>query len=133
MKKTAQLSIVLISSLFFVFLAGCEEQQQQTTSNPRQERLIADENMQLKNQLEQKDLEIQKRQDALDKCIAERDKLKEQSRQNMRESLEKMMGKMADKEQNIVEENKSLKAQVEELKKQLEKTAAPAAPAAPVE
>lgn len=122
MKRPVQFAIVLVTSLTIAFMAGCE---QQNVSNAKQERLIADENMQLKKQLEQKDTELQKQASLLEKCEKEKTFLKDRSREANRDLLEKVMGNISEREKVTRQENESLKLQVEELKKQLEKSVAP--------
>jgi len=55
---------------FIILIAGCEgENLSDTKSNIEKSRLIAIENIQLKEQLEQRDKEIERQKELLEKCL----------------------------------------------------------------
>jgi len=65
MRKSVQTTLVLIIGIVFVimFLTGCQEQ---SLSDTKRSRLIADENRQLKQELSRRDREIAKQKELLE-------------------------------------------------------------------
>ncbi len=107
--------------VFMAILAGCqEEEQQEQTANPKQAKLVAAENIQLKKDLAARDAEIEKQKALLVTCEEEKEKLNKSLNQNSENLVETLMESMDKDTQNINIENQELKKQVEELKKQLE-------------
>ncbi|MCK4913844.1 MAG: hypothetical protein KAS69_04525 [Planctomycetes bacterium] len=113
MKKFAKKTIVLgISVALFLVIAGCQEQ---NISNPKQSRLVAAQNIQLKKDLVKKDKTILKSQQQLEKCLNEKEAL--QSKPDSDDSLTKFL---FEETVRLQHENEELKLQIDELKKNLE-------------
>jgi outer membrane murein-binding lipoprotein Lpp len=113
MKRWTQKAVILAVSVVIMLIAGCEKE------NP-----LAKENMQLKEQLEQRDKEIEKQKELLAKCLQEKDVLKENSQKNVREQVESILVVVMEENVKLREENDKLKTQIERLEvhvQQLEK------------
>jgi len=108
MKKT-----ILVSIIAFVFSlmlnAGCQEEEQ-NLSNDKRSRLIAAENLELKQELEKCQTELKQQKQSFKSFQTEE---KKQS--------EDMLVQLMNLNSKLRKENNELKAQLEELKKQLGK------------
>jgi outer membrane murein-binding lipoprotein Lpp len=132
MKKTVRKEFVLAVGicLIAVLIAGCEEQNLSTT---RRDKLIAYENKQLKEQLAQREKEIEEQ---LEQLAQQEKKVEEQSRlleecQQKKEVLETRFKKEADDKVSrmrdlfdqlselLGQKNDQLRAQVDELRGQV--------------
>jgi len=109
MKTLAKRGFILaVCTVVIMLIAGCEEQ-----NLARKSRLLAAENIQLKEQLEQCEKKVEK-QEVLEKQSKERVV-------GMMDAISKSVG---EKNKKLREENKTLKAQTEQLEvrvRQLEK------------
>ena len=105
MKQTARKTLVLTIGMVAIvmLIAGCEEQQ----SIPKKSRLVATENQQLKEQLQQREQEIEKQKELVAKCQKEKEVLRE----SVNRSTSVLM-------EHFTVENEALKARVEELQKE---------------
>ncbi len=117
MKGPAQRVFVLAVCIVVIMLiAGCEEG---NLSNAKKSGLIADENMQLKKDLEQCNREIEKQKELLAKCLQQ----KESSQEQMQKIIEDLSGDTLSDFEEIMklrEENEKLKAQIEQLHHELD-------------
>ena len=130
MKITAPNAFVLLAGIVAIMLVtGCEEQQQ--TSSYRLARLAAAENIQLKKDLQQRDMEIEKlkeqhdkemknQQELLKKCQQQKGALEEQLGGKFEAQLNKLFKGVSEENTKLREENKNLKAQIEKLHHQLD-------------
>ncbi|MFC1677307.1 hypothetical protein ACFL3G_09640 [Planctomycetota bacterium] len=121
MKNTTKPAIILtVTILFILSIVGCEEERQLTTS--KKTRLIANENMNLKEQLQGRDIQIkelqaqlQMQKDLLEKCQQKYNSLRSQ-KQREGEELMKMLLMTADTEkQGLKNQIKSLKEKIKQL------------------
>jgi chromosome segregation ATPase len=106
MKKPAQKAFILVVGIVIMLVAGCEEQ-------------MAGEKIQLKEQLEQRDREIENRKALLEKCLRE----KRASEQQAHKDLEELAGSSLQDFEDILklrEENEELKTRVEQLEEEVE-------------
>lgn len=113
MKRWTQKAVILAVGVVIMLIAGCEKE------NP-----LANENMQLKEQLEQRDKEIEKQKELLAKCLQEKEVLKENSQKNIRGQVESILVVVMEENVKLREENDKLKTQIEQLEvhvQQLEK------------
>ena len=113
MKRWTQKAVILAVGVVIMLIAGCEKE------NP-----LANENMQLKEQLEQRDKEIEKQKELLAKCLQEKEVLKENSQKNIRGQVESILVVVMEENVKLREENDKLKTQIEQLEvhvEQLEK------------
>ena len=118
MSKSVQTTIVLTIGIVLVVIltTGCEEQ---SLTSTRKSRLIADENKQLTEQLAQRNREIEKQKKLLEQCLKGKKVLTEQLKEKMGEMIRNALNNRDKETERLQEENKKLKAQIEELKKQL--------------
>ena len=116
MKRWTQKAVILAVGVVIMLTAGCEKE------NP-----LANENMQLKEQLEQRNKEIEKQKELLVKCQQGRKDLEERIEEDIKGLLEATR-----RENKLGEENAKLKSQIEQLEihvqqleKELKKSAVP--------
>lgn len=113
MKKWTRKAVVSAVSIVFVMLiAGCEEQ---SLSSAEKSRLIADENIQLKQELKRRDREIKKQKGLLEECLQEKKVAEERADRG----IEDMMNNVV---KDILRENKELREENEKLKRELEES-----------
>ena len=112
MLATAVCAIILVS------ITGCEEEQK--ISNPRRDRVLAAENIQLKEQLQQS-------KERISKCSEEKREMKKWHKQKLDELTKVMVVPLLDKKkalqdenERLTKENDKLKGQIEQLKEKLE-------------
>jgi hypothetical protein len=119
-------ALVLLCSCALVLTVGCGPQQ---PPNVKRARAIAAENIELRKELDRlnkkiemledqygKELKAQKK--ILQKCLKEKEDLKEKSRQNVRVQVKGVLDTVLEENKKLREENTRLKAQIEELQKQ---------------
>jgi hypothetical protein len=113
MKESARKTI--ISGICIVFIAilaaGCEEQ---SVSN-KKSRLIAAESTGLKKQLKQQEKEIERQKGLVAKCQKEKEEIRKRYGQEMGR-LSMSIAEDFQEKIRLTEENKALKAEIEELK-----------------
>ena len=120
MKKNAQKIVVLLCVVSFAvtLITGCEEQ---NLTDTRKTRLIATESTRLKKELEQCNQTIQQQQQALEECQKEKTFWEKHSQKGSQNLMDLSYQHFAKENVELYQENKDLKAQIEELKKELEK------------
>jgi DNA anti-recombination protein RmuC len=120
MEKQAWKAFVLAVGIAAIMsIAGCNEENLSGT-NAKKSRLIADENWQLKEQLEQKNREVEKHKQLLDKCAQEKNALQEQIRGKIDDKVSEVLDIFSETLKPLQEENEELKAQIEKLQKELQ-------------
>ncbi|GAH10044.1 unnamed protein product, partial [marine sediment metagenome] len=82
--------------------------------------LIAAENMRLEKELKQRDKQIERQKELLEKCLQEKKAWKERAQQNIKEQVDSILMVVMEKIEELSKENKKLKAQIEQLKAELE-------------
>ena len=102
MKRPSQKVFVLLAGVLIVLSAGCNEQ---GLSDTRRSRIVADENRQLR-----KELESQKK--LLTKCLEER----EVAKTKLETDMWSIAAPFIDENAILRQENKKLKAEIEQLK-----------------
>ncbi len=120
MKRWVQKAVILAVGVVIMLTAGCEK-----------ESPLAKKNMQLKEQLEQRDKEVEKQKELFAQCLQEKEDWKE----HLQESIKGVTdGALKDLEERVKlgEENAKLKMQIEQfevhvqqLEKELKKLAVP--------
>jgi uncharacterized protein YukE len=131
MKRTVWKEFILAvgSCLIAMLIAGCEEQ---NLSAVKENKLIAYENKQLKEQMAQREKEFGEQTAQLEKKIEEQNKLLEECRRGekipegrFREELDAKVNEMMDifgqTNMELSQENNELRTQVEELQTQIKK------------
>jgi len=132
MKRPVPKTLVLAVGIIvgFMLIAGCEEEENlsntkpDTEPNTKRSRLIAIENAQLKEQIEKlKNLhagEMERQKKLLDNCLREKGTLQEMSNKGVEDFMQNILGPLAEENTKMQEEIKTLKAQIEKLKTELE-------------
>ncbi len=109
-------SKVLFLAIFGIaFVAGCEDENQTDT---KMSRLVANENIQLKKDLQNCQKEIEKQKKLLEQCEQMNDSLQEEATKEMTDFLDSMVKEAMEENERLQEENKKLKAEIETLKAQ---------------
>ena len=118
MKKTVYKIVVLLCAASFAItlLAGCEEQ---GLADTRKTRLIAVENLQLKEQLKQSNQTIQQQKEELEECQKEKTFWKKHSQEGSQDLMDLSYQHFAKENVELRRENEDLKAQIEQLKEKI--------------
>jgi chromosome segregation ATPase len=122
MKGFVPKAVTLVIGVVALFCASCREQE---LPGEKKSRVIAAENMQLKQDLTSRDQEIAKlktqhakemkqQQAELAKCLERKEALEKQLQQRVKEQVEGVLT-------TVVEENAKLQQQIKELKAEIEK------------
>ena len=110
MRKSSQVTLVFLAAVFAIILfSGCEEE----ATNDKMARLIANENRQLKSQLEQRDKEMQrqkqhlekeikKQTQLLEKCSQAKKALEQRTSEEMSRQVESVFGSVMDQTRSCV-------------------------------
>jgi len=134
MKGPGIRTFVLAIGIIVVMLsAGCEEEQ---LKGNQKARVIAAENMQMKNLLQQRDSEIEKlkeqhkselkkQEELLAKCKDEKQALEEQLTEKYGDQIDEFIGNLGAEYVKLHQENDGLKLQIEKLKAELEEIKKP--------
>jgi regulator of replication initiation timing len=121
MKRPVEKALALAVGVIVILVAGCGPQEPPSV---KKSRAIAAENMQLREQLEQRSKEIEglkelhgkemkEQQEALAKCLEEKESWKAKSQQNIREQVKGVLDAVMEENSKLREENEKLKAQIE--------------------
>jgi len=134
MKKHIYNALFLMIALIIIVLGtSCQEEQQQSE---RKTRLIADENIQLKRQLVERDdvierlnrqyaEQIKQKDELLKNCEQQKITLKEQVMRTIDEQVSSVLANVLDENAKSRDEINNLKAKIEKLKEQIEAKAMP--------
>ncbi len=104
--------ILFISVLGVLLMSGCQESE---STQIRRARLIANENIQLKKQLKEKDQQIEELKKQIEELIAKSEKEQEQFGNTTLQTLQ-MLGETENRNQALTLENEKLKEELEKLK-----------------
>jgi hypothetical protein len=113
-KRTVLFLIVVVMGMGL--LCGCEEE---GLSGAKKDRLVALENMELKETLKERENEITEQKELLAGCIEEKEALEELNRQNIEIIMGDLFKKVGEGNARLLKENEELKARVAELEEQL--------------
>ncbi len=127
MKVLIQKELIIVVGIILMLISGCAQQEQMDV---KMSRLVAAENMKLKEELRQQDWEIESLKEQyeqqvkkLEDMIAEyKEQIKaweEKSRQNVRDQVEGVLDAVVEQNAKLKAENMLLREEVKELKKQL--------------
>jgi len=97
--------------------SGCEEQASDP-STMRRARLVADENIELKKQLAERDKEIERQKQLVDDCKQEMAKAQEEAGSTMLQMLQQL-AESGKEVETLTEENTKLKERIAELEAKL--------------
>jgi hypothetical protein len=120
MKRPDFKTFIFIAFCAIMLIGGCAGQNE--PPSVKKSRAIAAENIELRKELERRNMEIEKlkgqhkeeideQKQLLAECLKEKEIWKQRSRQNIRSQVKSVLD-------TVLEENKKLKAQIEELQKQ---------------
>jgi hypothetical protein len=123
----------MIALIIIILGTSCQEEQQQSE---RKTRLIADENIQLKRQLVERDEaierlkrqheeQIKQKDDLLKNCEQQKIALKEQVMRTIDEQVSSVLADVLDENAKSRDEINNLKAKIEKLKEQIDVKAMP--------
>ena len=118
--STKRAFILAVCVVVIMLIAGCEEQ-----NLARKSRLIAAENIRLKEQLEQYEVEVEKQKGLLAKCLQEKKFLQKVPRKDFQEQMDSILTTVIKESRKARQENEKLKAQLEKLKVELEELKKP--------
>jgi outer membrane murein-binding lipoprotein Lpp len=104
--------VVLTAVLGTLLLAGCQKSE---TGQIRKARLVANENLQLKKQLAEKDTQIQDLKKQIEEIEVEKAKADEKFGSTTIKTLQ-MLAETEDRNQALTLENEKLKEEIESLK-----------------
>jgi len=105
--------LTLVTCLVVFTCVGCQEQV--SSSDNKQVRLVANQNLELKEQLKEKDQEIQRQKDLVIECEKKNEQLQAQAGMAAESFVEMIQGAT----KALQEENNTLKERVKELESQL--------------
>jgi phage shock protein A len=131
---TRPVSEVLVLAIGFAILlvVGCEQE----APSEKKSRLIAAENIKLKNALEQRAKEVERlkaqhaeerrqQEESLAGCQKQKEDLQEKLRQGVKKQVDEVLTAVVEENAKLREEVKNLKAEVEKLKQKIEVKARP--------
>jgi transposase len=110
------LLFLIVAVIGMGLLCGCEEE---GVSEGKRDRLVALENMELKEALKERESEIAEQKESLASCMEEREALLEQRKQNLESIMGDLFETVGKENARLVKENEELKARVAELEEQL--------------
>jgi hypothetical protein len=132
MKGMVQKMLILVVSsiIIMMWIAGCQESATGGPTDAKKGRLVAAENIKLKNELGQRDKEIERlkqlhskeikrQEELLVKCQEEKELWKAKADENIKEQVSEVSGTVMEQNSKLQEENADLKSQVEKLKAEL--------------
>ena len=116
--KTQQRTVLflIVVVIGMGLLCGCEEE---GLSGTKRDRLVALENVELKEELKERENEIAEQKELLAGCIEEKEALEKLNRQNIEIIMGDLFESVGKENARILKENQELKAQVAELEGQL--------------
>ena len=134
MKRPAWKAFVVLIGAAMVLIAGCAGQR--ASSDVKQSRTLAAENIELKKQLHQckEELETLKARHAeeinnqkqlLETCQRDQEIWKQKAQQNIREQAQSVLKAVMEDNTRLREENNELKTQIEQLQKEAEQNKDP--------
>ncbi len=116
MKKIRLFLVVSI----VVVLAGCQQsEQKQDSSISRRDRLVANENINLKNELTRCQKEIEKQQNLLQQCKQEKAKIEQQDGETIEWLMNELPKDLLKDVELLTKENEQLRAEIVRLGGQL--------------
>ena len=124
MKGLTQKALILAICVVVMVCVGCQNGE---TPSTKKARLIVSENMRLKEQLEQRDSEIEKlkidhdrqiklREEQTANCLEQNKTLQKQLKENIQERVDEVLTTVVEENAQLRQEVAKLKAQIEELK-----------------
>ena len=127
MKRPDWKAFVCIVVFVVILIGGCAGQNE--PPSVKKSRAIAAENIELRKELERRNMEIEKlkgqhmqeineQKQLLAECLQEKETWQNKSRQNIRNQVKGVLDTVLEDNKKLRDENNKLKAQIEELQKQ---------------
>lgn len=122
MKKPGWIVVVLSIVVF----AGCQQsQQEQATDISRRDRLIATENLNLRNELARCQDEIENQKTLLRQCEEEKEQADQQANESIKWLMDELPEELLNDAAKLTEENANLTARIAELEGALKQANSP--------
>ncbi len=116
-----RLTGVLAVSLMIIF-AGCQQtQEKQTTEISRKDRLVGNENLDLRNELKNCQKEIERQKELVLQCEKEKEQIDKQANESIKWLLDELPEQLLSDSTKLSEENANLLARIADLERELEK------------
>ncbi|MBN1788802.1 MAG: hypothetical protein JW806_10485 [Sedimentisphaerales bacterium] len=110
----------LFSAVLIITLAGCQQSEQSQNSGiSRRDRLLANENMNIRNELTDCQKEVKRQQELLTQCQQEKEEIGQQANENVSWLMEELPGDLQKEINRLTKENEQLKAEIVSLGGQL--------------
>ncbi|MGA2914951.1 MAG: hypothetical protein ABSE89_02900 [Sedimentisphaerales bacterium] len=110
----------ILSVILVVILAGCQQsQEKQTTEISRKDRLVGNENLNLKNELKSCQEEIEKQKSLVRQCEDEKEKADQQCNENIKWLMDELPKDLLDDASKLSEENAYLLSRIADLEREL--------------
>ena len=111
----------VLTVLLMLFVIGCQEQ---AGNGSKKVRLLEDKNYRLtqkyEQQLKEYDDQLAREKQALDQCVAKQAELEKQAEETMGFLMETVIKDTSDRNAQLEEENKTLKARIEQFGSEIE-------------
>lgn len=118
MKKLSFILPVMVALIF----AGCQQsQEKQTTEISRKDRLVGNENLNLRNELKKCQDEIEKQKKLVSQCEDEKEKADEQCNNSTKWLLDELPKELLEDSAKLSEENANQLARIADLQSELQK------------
>ena len=116
-------AVCILAVLLIVIFAGCQQsQEKQTTGVSRKDRLVANENLDLKNEITRCQAEIEKQKNLVSQCENEKEEMDRQANETMKWLLDELPKDLLNDASKLSEENANLTAKIAELEKALKES-----------
>lgn len=116
-------AVCILAVLLIVVFAGCQQsQEKQTTGVSRKDRLVANENLDLKNEITRCQEEIEKQKNLVGQCEKEKEEMDRQANETMKWLMDELPEQMLDDSAKLSEETANLTAKIAELEKALKES-----------
>ncbi|HCO92532.1 MAG TPA: hypothetical protein DIU00_01035 [Phycisphaerales bacterium] len=127
MERPILKAFVLVFSVTVMLIGGCAGQNE--PPSVKKSRAIATENIELRKELERRNMQIEKlkgqhmeeideQKQLLAECLHEKELWQNKSRQNIRSQVKGVLDTVLEENKKLSDENARLKEQIEELQKQ---------------
>lgn len=111
----------ILSVILVVILTGCQQsQKRQTTEISRKDRLVGNENLNLRNELKSCQEEIEKQKALVRQCEEEKEKADQQCNDNIKWLMDELPEQMLNDGVKLSEENANLLSRISDLERELE-------------
>lgn len=111
----------ILSVILVVILAGCQQsQEKKTTEVSRKDRLVGNENLNLRNELKKCQEEIEKQKRLVRQCEEEKEKADQQCNENIKWLMDELPEQLLNDGVKLSEENANLLSRIADLERELQ-------------